>query len=376
MKINFKKCAVFAASLVFAVASFAQTFEFSSELSSDVTSIRKGKIYNDGEDETTKDFAGIEENIAIAFTSDKLDAGLEFTIAYDDFNERHFGFAWVADDFDWFVEYRPIEILTLGFSTDMELAGAYLPIYDDNFSTGLLGSDGVTLAVTPIEGLKLAVTAPFGDDDDEDINYLNSKDEDGDTINFNFGIGAEYAYEELFTLGASVKDVADSDEREFGVFGTLKPFAEQDFLLRAGFSYSKPCEAGFEDLSISEDFGVYGEKLFNIAVEYSLDNLTLALETVIKAGDTDNSTEEDAAESYYDLYLAAFAEYNFTDAIGADITASFLKDMDSDGAENVFGINPNIFYNYGAHKFSAGLKYEICDGDSFVSIPLSWAWSF
>ena len=61
MKINFKGAVAFAAASLLSVSAFAQTVEFTNELSSDVTAIRKGKVYNDGEDETTKE---IYQNIS------------------------------------------------------------------------------------------------------------------------------------------------------------------------------------------------------------------------------------------------------------------------------------------------------------------------
>lgn len=377
MKINFKGAVAFAAASLLSVSAFAQTVEFTNELSSDVTAIRKGKVYNGGEDETTKDFAGLEENVVATFTSEKVDAELDVTFILDDWNDRNFGFAW--DDVSWFVEYRPVEMVALGFHEDVWLEGSYLPIYDDNVALGNLGSEGFTVAVTPIEGLKLAVTVPFGGEDN--VNYFTSKDENDDTVNLNIGFGAEYAFEEMFTIGAAVSNVSDSDNRGFGVYAMVKPLAEQDFLIRAGYAYSKSQDdieedgevvgkaynSGFDDLSISEDFGVFGKSLFNVSVEYSLDALSFSAETLFN---TDDKNSE------YDMYFAACLGYELSESLSADVTGKFLFDKTSDGAEPVIGVNPNVAYTFGNHTFSAGLNYETCDGDSFISIPLSWSYSF
>ena len=351
MKINFKGAVAFAAASLLSVSAFAQTVEFTNELSSDVTAIRKGKVYNDGEDEITKDFAGLEENVVATFTSEKVDAELDVTFILDDWNDKNFGFAW--DDVSWFVEYRPVEMVALGFHEDVWLEGSYLPIYDDNVALGNLGSEGFTVAVTPIEGLKLAVTVPFGGEDD--VNYFTRKDENDDTVNLNIGFGAEYAFEEMFTIG--------------------------DFVIRAGYAYSKAEEdiveddevvgkaytSGIDDLSISEDFGVFGKSLFNVSVEYSLDALSFSAETLFN---TDDKNSE------YDMYFAACVGYELSESLSADVTGKFLFDKTSDGAEPVIGVNPNVAYTFGNHTFSAGLNYETCDGDSFISIPLSWSYSF
>ena len=348
MKINFKGAVAFAAASLLSVSAFAQTVEFTNELSSDVTAIRKGKVYNGGEDETTKDFAGLEENVVATFTSEKVDAELDVTFILDDWNDRNFGFAW--DDVSWFVEYRPVEMVALGFHEDVWLEGSYLPIYDDNVALGNLGSEGFTVAVTP-------------------------------TVNLNIGFGAEYAFEEMFTIGAAVSNVSDSDNRGFGVYAMVKPLAEQDFLIRAGYAYSKSQDdieedgevvgkaynSGFDDLSISEDFGVFGKSLFNVSVEYSLDALSFSAETLFN---TDDKNSE------YDMYFAACVGYELSESLSADVTGKFLFDKTSDGAEPVIGVNPNFAYTFGNHTFSAGLNYETCDGDSFISIPLSWSYSF
>ena len=378
MKINFKGAVAFAAAALLSVSAFAQSVEFTNELSSDVATIRKGKVYNGGEDETTKDFAGLEENVVATFTSEKVDAELDVTFILDDWNDKNFGFAW--DDVSWFVEYRPVEKIALGFHEDVWLEGSYLPIYDDNVALGNLGSEGFTVAATPIEGLKIAVTVPFGEGDDG-VNYFTRKYEDDETVKLNIGFGAEYAFEEMFTVGAAVSNVADSDNRGFGVYAMLKPLAEQDFVIRVGYSYSKAegeiteddevvgkyYENKIDDLSISEDFGVFGKSLFNVSVEYSLDALSFSAETLFNTDDK---------SSDYDMYFAACVGYELSESLSADVTGKFLFDNSSNGAESVIGVNPNVAYTFGNHTFSAGLNYETCDGDSFISIPLSWGYSF
>lgn len=378
MKINFKGAVAFAAAALLSVSAFAQSVEFTNELSSDVATIRKGKVYNGGEDETTKDFAGLEENVVATFTSEKVDAELDVTFILDDWNDKNFGFAW--DDVSWFVEYRPVEKIALGFHEDVWLEGSYLPIYDDNVALGNLGSEGFTVAATPIEGLKIAVTVPFGEGDDG-VNYFTRKDEDDETVKLNIGFGAEYAFEEMFTVGAAVSNVADSDNRGFGVYAMLKPLAEQDFVIRVGYSYSKAegeiteddevvgkyYENKIDDLSISEDFGVFGKSLFNVSVEYSLDALSFSAETLFNTDDKNSD---------YDMYFAACVGYELSESLSADVTGKFLFDNSSNGAEPVIGVNPNVAYTFGSHTFSAGLNYETCDGDSFISIPLSWSYSF
>lgn len=352
----------------------AQSVEFSSELSSDIVSVRKGKAYHFSEDEdeiddgTTKDFAGIKENFVATFTSERVDAELDVSFILDDYNERNFGLAW--DEINWFVEFRPVEIFALGIHEDVYAQGSYLPVYDDNVAAGNLGSSGITAMLKPVEGLVLAATVPFGifeDDDDSGVNYIDGKKSDDGDLDFNFGFGAEYSFGELFSVGASVGDVLNGDGRTFGIFASVNPIEDAGLTISAGFSYCKTGEAGFDDLSLSEDFGVTGEKLLNFAVAYETDSLSLAGEILFNLDDEDSG---------YDFYAAAKGEYTFQSNFGVSLLAMLFTDNSSGGYENCYGVNPGVFFQTENHRFEAGVKFETIDGDTFFSFPVSWKYSF
>lgn len=358
MKSIVKSVAALAAAVFASGLASAQTVEFTNELSSDVVTIRNGAAYNDGDDDTVTDFAGVSENAVVTFTSEKVDAELDVTFVLDDDDDDDDNPYLAWDDISWYVEFRPFQMLALGFHEDIYAEGSYLPVYDDNMGNGNFGSDGFTVAVRPLEGLLISATAPFGFDDGR--NYFDGP--------FNIGFGAGYTYGELFSIGAAVQDIADDDEWGFGVFGSLKPVADQEFVIRAGFSHSSAGEAGFDDLSVSEDFGVLGENVFNASVEFAVASLSLCVEAAGNFGDEDES---------YDLYCGATAGYDFTETVGASLTGKFLFDFASDDAfEPVIGLNPNVACTFGSHCFEAGVNLEFLDGDSFLSFPLTWTYSF
>lgn len=360
MKIN--KAAAVLVPLLFAGFSLsAQTVEFKNKLSSDVVSIKKGGSY--GADGTETDFAGVEENAVVLFTSERLNAGVDVTFMLDDWNDRNFGVAW--NDIDWFIEFRPVEKLSLGFHEDIYSDGSYLRIYDGNLDTGNFGSDGFTVIFRPTEGLSVSATAPFGGEDD--VNFFGGKNEDDSDIKFNVGFGVSYAWGKLFSCGASVQDAADSGQRAFGIFAQVRPLARQDLIIRAGYSYSKEKTAGFDDLSISGEFGVFGENLLSAAAEYSTRGFGVAAEILANLDDKDSD---------YDLYLACTVAYDFTVSFGANVIGILLVDNSSDGQKPVIGVNPNIGYVYGSHFFTAGVNYETVDGDTFISFPLTYTYSF
>lgn len=356
MKIKRSLAAFFFAAACFRFAAVCQEISFENELSSDVVSIRNGASYDEEKGRT--DFAGIKENAVVLFTSEKLDAGIDVAFILDDWSERNFGLKW--DDIDWFIEFRPVDIISLGFHEDIYSDGSYLPIYDDNIGTGNFGSDGFTVAFRPAEGLSLFATVPFGEEDDT-VNFFSGDD----TADFQCGFGINYAYEDLFSAGCSVQNAADSGRRSFGIFVQASPLEGLSF--GAGYSFSKEKNAGFDDLSISEEFGVCGESVLNLFAGYEVGPFACAAEGLVSLDDED---------SEYDAYLAVSAGFAFSELISADIAGAFLFDNSSDGAKPVVGINPNILCTLGNHAFGAGVNFETTDGDTFVSFPLTYTYSF
>ena len=229
----------------FAALAFASALSFADELNLSFYN----KLYeedaifqhSDEADETSKDFPGIKERMQAEVTSEKVDAMVKATVTLDDYDEKHFGLQGKVDD--WYVEFRPLDIVALGLHTSIHPDGSTLPIYDDNLGAGNIGSDGFTVSAKPVEGLRLAVTAPFdfnGDTSNGAVNYLNGKEEDGENKNFAVGFGAIYDHE-LFQIGASLQDALNSDGRQIGayinmpkLFGKVEPLT-----IGAGFAHSE-----------------------------------------------------------------------------------------------------------------------------------------
>ena len=359
-----------------ASVSWAQEFElnFANELSSDIVTI--DKIWDD---ETN--FAGIVENASVEFSSEKVDAYLEveFTLGTGKGNEtsetNHLNFAWT--DLDYWLHFRPFKMITLAFHDDLWMSGSYLPLWDDNAPAGGLGSSGFSLMVEPLEGLRIAATIPMDNLDEGLANFLNGdedeKDEDGNKKEqkpFDFGLGAEYDFGELFSVGAKVGDIIDSDEIYFGVFAAFRPFKSDDLIIRAGYGHYEGVGV-LEELDYSENIAIAGKNIFNASLEWVLNDFAIAAEIV---GDTDVDDEnEDFA---YDMYIGAKAAYSFAENFAVGLGAQCFLDFGETKAKPVFGIEPSLGCAFGNHEFSLAADFEFCDGDIFVKFPISWIYSF
>lgn len=349
-----------------ASALWAQEISFTNELSSDIVTI--DKIFED--DETS--FAGITENAAVEFSSEKVDAYLEveFTLGTGKGNEtsetNHLNFAWT--DLDFWLHFRPIEILTLAFHDDLWMNGSYLPLWDDNVSAGGLGSSGFSVMVEPLEGLRIAATIPMDNLDDEIANFLNGKEEDGEHKPFNFGIGAEYDFGEMFSVGAKVNDIIDGDEISFGVFAMVRPFQSDDLIIRAGYSHYEKMGV-LEELDYSENMLLAGQNIFNASVEWNVSDFSIVAEI---AADTD----VDDDESIYDMYIGAGIGYAFNENFSVGLGGQCFLDLGETDSKPLFGFEPSLAAAFGNHEFSIAADFEFYDGNIFVQFPISYVYSF
>jgi len=333
-------------------------------------------IHSDEADETTKDFPGIKERMQAEVTSEKVDAMVKATVTLDDYDEKHFGLQGKVND--WYVEFRPIDKIALGMHTGIYADGSTLPIYDDNLAAGNIGSDGFTVSVFPIENLRFAVTAPFsfdGSKEKDDINWLNGKKEDDEEENFNIGFGAIYDHE-LFQIGASLQDVADSDQRQIGAYINLpKLFGKVEPLtIGAGFAHSEAWVTdSFDDLiSIGEvGAGVAYENLLNAYATFEAEKFSVTAEMVYNLGSD--------KEPSYDFYSAASVSFGIVENLTATATGKILVDL-KDKDETQKNITMGAFaLDYDVNENNTvGAEFDIamCDKDWAIAVPVYWKYHF
>lgn len=194
--IKSKKLVTIAALCAFTAGiAFAQEVTFENKLSSSVANI------NISDDETETGFAGIKNEAKAEYTSEKLDLGIAFVIdvAKEDDDALSIGSDAFVDDY--FIEYRPVDLIGIGFHKGYSVAGSFLPCLDAEIEASNFGSD-LGLFVYPLEGLVISGGIDF-------ISYLG-RDEADPIVNF----GAEYAVGETITFGAAFHNIVSDDRTD------------------------------------------------------------------------------------------------------------------------------------------------------------------
>ncbi|MBR4600504.1 MAG: hypothetical protein IKO39_10710 [Treponema sp.] len=194
---------------------------------------------------TKSDFMGIINRMYFEVFTDRVDAMVKADVRLDDNDAGPFETDYLYLEGrikDWYLEFRPIEPVTLSLHTGIFADGSYLPVYDDCITASNIGSDGFTLTARPVEGLCLAFSLPFGMNSDSYgwQNYINGDKDKGEAKPFDFRLGAIYG-QELFQIGLSIQDVADNDERKIGAYLNLPTLfgASDKLTVGAGFAHSE-----------------------------------------------------------------------------------------------------------------------------------------
>lgn len=334
--IKSKKLVIFAALCAFTAGiSFAQDVSFENKLSSVITNINIA----DGDSESN--FAGFVNETKAEYSSDKLDMGLtlKFNLAKEDDDAISIGSDEYVDDY--FIEFRPIDLLGIGFHKGYAVAGSYLPCLDAEIDAANIGSD-FGVFVRPIEGLVVAGGIDF-------ISYFGRDDE---KPLFNFG--AEYAFNDILTFGAAFRNVM-TDDRSFGVYASFTGL--EGITLNAGFTYNGEIEK----------YNVTGN-LVNAAIMFNKDAFGIMADAVFAIGGDEDFDNE--------LYTAVSASYRFTDALSACLYGNFINDFDNDDSWSI-GINPSVGYMLNEHhSFGAGVFVNVMKSMKSISFPVYWKYTF
>ncbi len=333
--IKSKKLVITAALCAFTAAvSFAQEVTFENKLSSGLVNI------NISDDNTETSFAGIKNEAKAEYSSDKLDMGVKLIteITQDDKSLAIGSDAFVDD---YFIEFRPVDFVGIGFHKGYNVAGSYLPCLEKEIDASNFGSD-LGVFIYPIEGLVISGGVDF-------ISYLG-KENVNPLVNF----GAEYAVGDMITFGAALRNIA-SDERTIGAYASFTGI--EGLTLNAGFTYN----------GAIEDFNISGN-LINAAVMFNKDSLGIYADAVYAVGgEKDNANE---------LYTAANVSYFITESFFASLYGYFTNDFDNNDSWCV-GISPTVGYMINEHNTVGGGVYvNITKPMKSVSLPVYWKYTF
>ena len=357
-------------------ASAEVKFSFYNKLYEEDPFIQHYEKGKDGtsEPETVKDFMGVANRMYFEVFTDRVDAMIKADFKLDDNTDtNHLYLAGRVKD--WSLEFRPIEMISLNLHTGIFADGSYLPIYDDNVNAANIGSDGFTVTVRPVKGLRLAASAPFGMGQDtwSDKNYLNGDKDKGEANPFDVRLGAIYE-QELFQIGLAAHDIADSDERQFGSYVNLPTlFGLSDAVtIGAGFAHSESIRSVVPDhdtISLGHIEGdVYYKNLLNAYAVVELEKFAVSAEAAYNFSD-------DNTQAVYDLYSAASLSFSLTDNLTAGIVGKLLSDIKSEATKNENILLGGIGLEYDANEnHTLGIEFDVAkqDKDWSLAVPLFW----
>lgn len=350
---------------------------FSNELKSDVISSVSTKSPNEDKIITETAFAGFANETIAEVHTDKVSAGLEIhsfinSRKYrnsDNDEKSYLEFSGYTVK-DYWIEFSPVKILTLGFHDTINALGSYLPVWDDNLASGNLGSDFV-FVLKPVDGLKIA----GGIDFISTIGVINpasvqKPDEEIRATNLKTNLGVEYvADNELWSIGFTARNIFD-DGRSFGLYGSFSGLDNWTFM--GGFAINDEGVEGPLNVKV-------GGNILSAAIIYEHKKFDLSAELVTNFGNKNANV--------FDFYTAADFTYYFSKNFQASITGKYVGDIvvpdnSSEDTTNFFGVHPYVTYKYRRHTFEAGANIDFGTKPNakntvaVLTLPVSWKYEY
>lgn len=350
---------------------------FSNELKSDVISSVSTKSPNEDKIITESVFAGFANETIAEVHTDKVSAGLEIhsfinSRKYrnsDNDEKSYLEFSGYTVK-DYWIEFSPVKILTLGFHDTINALGSYLPVWDDNLASGNLGSDFV-FVLKPVDGLKIA----GGIDFISTIGVINpasvqKPDEEIRATNLKTNLGVEYvADNELWSIGFTARNIFD-DGRSFGLYGSFSGLDNWTFM--GGFAINDEGVEGPLNVKV-------GGNILSAAIIYEHKKFDLSAELVTNFGNKNANV--------FDFYTAADFTYYFSKNFQASITGKYVGDIvvpdnSSEDTTNFFGVHPYVTYKYRRHTFEAGANIDFGTKPNaentvaVLTLPVSWKYEY
>jgi len=272
------------------------------------------------------------------------------------------------DGIDWNFHFTPFDFLEIGLHEGYGIAGWMGgPVQGGVYDSAKLGSDGLTVLLKPIQGLRLAASLPFtinyfGQPDmfnaeSEDkatptgwptttptnawpyVEHLKSGYADETKVKFQVKLGADYNFKNLFTVGATWNDILDANDMQVGVYGKIT--AIQNLTIGLGYTFNRQStEAGLatEFFGLGDFdpmFQLHGQHVAQLWATYYISNFNIGAEAAFNFFQN---------QSVYDLYAGLNLGYALVPGrvnLGVKVGAAFdfgtqLAWNDSDN--NVYNI--------------------------------------
>ena len=296
---------------------------------------------------------GITNYTKVNILTDKIDAGVKLVGTSSDYvvvpyenDDDTFGgyqfYGWTPSTTSCYIEYRPIEQLTIGLNDGIFLTGSYLPVYDDVLNSGNMGGN-FALTVRPVKGFRIAAavdSAKVGANGYADVNF---------GADYNAGawaIGA--AWQDAFnTAGDGITRIAVA-----GSFNMIPNTA-----INAGY-------ATYDDSIIT------GKNIITLGV------INTSVKNLLVLFDYAMSTEKCTAA---DFQAESYIQYTINKSVDVALVAIYDADhlwLDAaDKTVNTLILIPQVDYFFDAHnKVTVGTQFVIdnTDGSVIWGIPVTY----
>ncbi len=402
-----KKLVALALGVAAAASAFSADISFTNEVSSRTFDSWHWEV-GDTDYGKTK-FAGFSDEVTADYEGDILKVGADAVFTLTPYartknssgeDVTYYSVDW--DDVDWYIEFSPWKIVSLGFSDELYTEGSHLFVLDDDIKGGNYSTDGFAVLLRPeVEGLTIGAGVDFP------ANFDDWLDDDGDDHDVDpaLAIGVDYNAEQ-FSIGGAIHHLTNGDARVIGVYAAIR--AVEGLGLHVGFTHSAskviegledvtyaPSSYGFFDGTKWRDFNTYcgigGKNVLSASITYSFDPFDFAADFAMNL----NSDDSD-----YDLYSAAEFIFNLDSVVkglGLDVTGFVLYDLGDAGSDDklgtTFGVKPQLVYKTGSaqsadeakHEFRVGVAYQKKFEDDrlkkkssywYLSLPVSWKYTY
>lgn len=386
---------VFAGSSIFAASP--SSISFSNEVRSDVASIWTWKG-DDDDFEAKGNLANVYNQTVAEYDGGVLKLGVDVTFAVtrehygqDDY---YFKVDWTNDS-DYFIEFQPWDIVSLGLSRELYTLGSYLPVLDDNISGGNYGTNGFAFFLKPVEGLTFGAGfdyASYWDVDDEDDAF------DDNYSDIALALGVDYTQDGAFSIGGSVHHVTNDDKRQVGIYASILSIDKLGLYFGLTHNEDSTDSAGLDDVDFVDTYyywskdntawyplgwysGICGNNIANVGITYEFAKFGLKADAAINF---------DHGDSFYDFYTAVELLFGLNSNLGLDIKGLLLADLGKrdhydDELASTVGVLPKLVYTTGKHTLTAGLKIQHKGNDdvdsynnsyTYFGLPVSWKYEY
>lgn len=354
-----KKIAVVLLSLFVLTGLVAQNYEVYNQLGSDIVELKP--VAN-----AEVHFAGLYDEVYGKVSASMFTAEARYRLNLLPNNDKWDSARLANSNLRANVWFRPASAVELVMGNDyyQAIAGSFMVVYDDYTKVGRFGKNGFGATFTPLKSLMLGFNIPEG-------NYLEFKD--NFTMKVNFGIN--YAYENIFNVGASFLGTIGGTQ-SVGLFGNY--IGTKGLYIGLGYVYDGESIARTNINKYYNLYSTVSDHLIDFTISYQFPAFRFG-------GDFEIGFQnEDTYNDKTPLYTGLMAEFGITKDVLFNVkgTLNCSNISDNDYNRTYFTVYPKIVYTSAKNgEFSVGFDFiSVEDGENTYHLgytfPVYWKYYF